>query len=107
MPAESPKPGRIPRLRSLPDARRVPRMTVPRVSPPATVLAPRLVDLVEHASVGEEALLRLLPSAEGVVDREEPELRELRGMARRRVRGSGSVVVARRDLLAGRGVEEL
>jgi len=35
---------------------------------------PRLLDLVEHAAVGEVGRLRLLPAAEHAVDRDEVEL---------------------------------
>ena len=40
-------------------------------------LRPGLIDLVEHAAIGEVSLLRLRPSAEHLVDGKEAELRKL------------------------------
>jgi hypothetical protein len=51
-------------------------------------------------------LLRLLPSAEGVVDREQRHLGELAGIFCQGLRGLRPVVILRADLLAFFGVEK-
>lgn len=56
-------------------------------------------DLVEHAVIGEQNLLRLLPAAEHVVDVEELNRSELLRMARRRGGVDRPIVVAGGNLL--------
>jgi hypothetical protein len=45
------------------------------------MLIARLVDLVEHAAVGEMSRLRLFPAAEHLIDGEKRDLREFIGVA--------------------------
>ena len=73
---------------------------------PVSSLPPGLVDLIEHAAVGEVRLLRLLPAAEDLVDREELHLREAcRRTSPRPSRRAGGSGASRRSpgLPASRG----
>src|SRR3712207_5171213 len=67
--------------------------------------APRLVDPVEQAAVGKMGLLGLRPSAE-VGDGEQVELRKMPRVALRYLREPRAEVIACRDLLGFRRVEE-
>jgi len=58
------------------------------------------VDLVERCAIGEVRLVGLGPAAEGIVDREQRELRELRRVLGLGLVGGRAVVVAARDVLA-------
>src|SRR4051794_22508986 len=70
-------------------------------------LLPGLIDLVEHTAVGEVRLLRAGPAAEGLVDREERDLRELLRVLLGDFLRTRPVVVARRDVLRFVGPEVL
>src|SRR5438552_8275592 len=96
-PIARPKPGSTPPGRD----RIIPSLARSRAS------AGSLVDLVEHAAVGEVGLLRPGPAAEDLVDGEQLQRRELLREARGDRLETRPVVVPRGDLLPLRRVQVL
>src|SRR5215813_4968659 len=70
-------------------------------------LRPRLIDLVEHAAVVEELLLRLAPITELLRNGEQLELRELGIVLLRHLAPPRTVEILRGDILPLRRIEEL
>src|SRR5262245_51626661 len=74
---------------------------------PRKLLVVRSENLVQHTAVREVHLVRLLPAAEALLDREQLDVRELRLVSGRHPGAVNAVEALRQDLLTRLAVEEL